>query len=142
MRETRQATGFLERAIVAFENATGLHAEARIERRDPDRPDTLLDVFVDERTFRFAAEIKAIDRFQTLGTIKANEHLAQDPPLLVAPYVTEAIAERCRELHLPFIDAAGNAFISEDYSGEIYRYAAGGGSKRNRSPNCSRRFSR
>lgn len=111
MRETLEATGVLERAIVAFENATGLHAEARAEPRGPDRPGALLDVFVDERTVRFAAEIKTVDRFQTLGTIKARERLAQNPPLLVAPYVTEAIAERCRELHLPFMDEAGNAYL-------------------------------
>ncbi len=111
MRKILEATGVLERAIVAFENATGLHAEARTEPRDPDRPDALLDVFVNGRIVRFAAEIKAIDRFQILGTIKAKEHLAHDPPLLVAPYITEATAEQCRELHLPFIDEAGNAYL-------------------------------
>lgn len=111
MREAQEAARVLERAIVAFENTTGLHVEARVEPWDRDRAQALLDVFVDDRTVRFAAEIKAIDRFQTLGTIKAKENLAPFPPILVAPYVTEATAERCRELHLPFIDEAGNAYL-------------------------------
>jgi hypothetical protein len=32
--------------------------------------------------------------------------------LLVAPYITRALAERCRELQLPFIDTAGNAYLN------------------------------
>jgi hypothetical protein len=32
-------------------------------------------------------------------------------PLLVAPYMTRALAERCRELHLPFLDTARNACL-------------------------------
>jgi hypothetical protein len=31
--------------------------------------------------------------------------------LLVAPYLTREVAERCRQLHLPFIDTAGNAYF-------------------------------
>ena len=111
MREPLEANGILERAMAAFETATGLHAEVRREPWGLERPDALLDVFVDGRPVRFAAEIKAIDRFQTLGTIMARKGAVPYPPLLVAPYITEATAERCRELHLPFIDEAGNAFL-------------------------------
>jgi hypothetical protein len=32
-----------------------------------------------------------------------------DPPLLVAPYITREVAEHCRQLRIPFIDTAGNA---------------------------------
>lgn len=35
----------------------------------------------------------------------------REPTLLVAPYITREVAERCRQLHLPFIDTAGNAFL-------------------------------
>jgi hypothetical protein len=31
----------------------------------------------------------------------------------VAPYLTPDIAERCRELHLPFLDTAGNVYLHE-----------------------------
>ena len=94
MRETLKATGILERAIVAFENATGLHAEAQAEHWDHlGSPKALLNVFVDERRVRFTAEIKVLDRLQAMGTIKARENLVPFPSLLVAPYVTEATAE-------------------------------------------------
>ena len=33
------------------------------------------------------------------------------PGLLFAPYITHAIAQRCRELDIPFMDAAGNAYL-------------------------------
>lgn len=111
MREPLEANGILERAIVAFETATGLHAEARAVPEGLGRAYALLDIFVEGHTVRFATEIKTIDRFQALGTIKAREGAAPHPPLLVAPYITETTAERCRELHLPFIDEAGNAYL-------------------------------
>ena len=31
--------------------------------------------------------------------------------MLVAPYITREVSERCRQLHLPFIDTAGNAYL-------------------------------
>jgi hypothetical protein len=31
--------------------------------------------------------------------------------LLVAPFITRDVAERCRQLHLPFIETAGNAYL-------------------------------
>lgn len=111
MRQPFEANGILKRAVVAFEKTTGLHVEVQPEPQDKGRPDALLDVFVNDRPIRFAVDIKAVDRFQTLGTIKAKEGLAPYPPLLVAPYITEATAERCRELRLPFIDEAGNAYL-------------------------------
>lgn len=111
MRQPIGETGILERAVVAFEKATGLHAEVWPEPQQQGRPDALLDVFVEKRPIRFTAEIKAVDRFQTLGTLKARDGLVPHPTLLVAPYITEATAERCRELHIPFIDEAGNAYL-------------------------------
>lgn len=34
-----------------------------------------------------------------------------EPGLLIAPRITPEIAERCRELDIPFIDTAGNAYL-------------------------------
>jgi hypothetical protein len=53
--------------------------------------------------------IKTVDRFETPAVIKARR--LRQPPMLVAPYVTREVAERCRDLHLPFIDTAGNAYL-------------------------------
>jgi hypothetical protein len=40
------------------------------------------------------------------------EAASEDATLLVAPYITRALAERCCELQLPFIDTAGNAYLN------------------------------
>ena len=63
---------------------------------------------------RFVAEIKTARHFATIGMVKERLiHLAPGVyPMLVAPYITRALAERCRELQLPFIDTAGNAYIN------------------------------
>src|SRR3989338_3693550 len=111
MRQPIEGNGILERAVAAFEMATGLRAEVRPETQQKGRQGALLDVFVEDHTIRFAAEIKAVDRFQTLGTLKARDGLAPHLPLLVAPYITEATAERCRDLRIPFIDEAGNVYL-------------------------------
>ncbi|MGD9788361.1 MAG: type IV toxin-antitoxin system AbiEi family antitoxin [Sulfuricellaceae bacterium] len=111
MREARREQEILGQAIAALEAATGLHAQVQFEPGGIVGPDALIDIAIDDRAVRFAAEIKAIDRFQTLGAIKARADIAPYPPLLVAPYITEATAEKCRELHLPFIDEAGNAYL-------------------------------
>ena len=111
MRKPIEGDGILERALVAFERVTGLHAEVCSEPQQKGRADALLDVFVEGRPIRFAAEIKAVDRFQTLGTLKAREGFAQHPTVLISPYISEATAERCRDLHIPFIDEAGNAYL-------------------------------
>lgn len=111
MRQPIKENGILERAVAALERATGLRAEVCPEPPQKGRPDALLDVFVDGHPIRFAPEIKAVERFQTLGTLKAKEGAGTPPTLLVAPYITEATAERCRELRIPFIDEAGNAYL-------------------------------
>jgi hypothetical protein len=110
MRQALKTQEILEQAVAALERATGLRA--RVEFEPAGGPGALLEIALDDRPpIRFAAEIQAVDRFQTLGAIHARAATAPYPLLLVAPHVTEAIAEKCRELHLPFIDTAGNAYL-------------------------------
>jgi hypothetical protein len=111
MREPLEAHTTLERAVTAFETTTGLHAEVLPEAGGVGQPDAFLDVFVADHPVRFAAEIQTVDRFQALGAIKAKGDATPFPPVLVAPYITQATAERCRELRLPFMDEAGNAYL-------------------------------
>jgi len=60
----------------------------------------------------FAAEIKPVDRFQTPALVKAQLAHSGHAPLLIAPYITRETAEHCRAIQLPFLDTAGNAFLS------------------------------
>jgi hypothetical protein len=63
------------------------------------------------------AEIKNVDRRLALAQIKTQlegaiaGHLHGYLPLLVTPYMTEAMAEECRRIDLPFVDTAGNLFV-------------------------------
>lgn len=107
IRDAMKDQEVLQLAIAALETATGLHAQMA----DLAEPVALLDIVVGDRAVRFAPTIKTVDRFQTLGTLKAKTDNAQYPPLLVAPHITVETAERCRTLRLPFIDTAGNAYI-------------------------------
>ena len=111
MNAADRAREILRRATDAFEKATGLRAQTRAEPEGLAKPHVLLEIIVEGRAVRFAAEVTPVDRFQTLGAIKDRAGIAPYPPLLVAPHVTEAIAEKCRELRLPFMDEAGNAYV-------------------------------
>lgn len=115
MYQPLKINGVLERALFALEAGTGLQAKIFLHESAPDRDDPNplvdVDVFAGDRAIRFAVEVKNVDRFQTLQAIKAKARPASHPILLVAPYVSEATAQQCRALRLPFIDEAGNAYL-------------------------------
>jgi hypothetical protein len=62
---------------------------------------------------RFVVQIRhAVDRATiALGALKGPA-IPKAKPVLVAPYVSPALAQVCREHDLAFIDCAGNAFLS------------------------------
>jgi hypothetical protein len=108
---TTQEHRVLETALTALHQTTGLAARMlRIVRRDR-AGDAIVEVKTGRRKYRFAAEVKTVDRFETPAMVKARLKDLRKKPLLVAPYITREIAERCRDLHLPFIDMAGNAYL-------------------------------
>ncbi len=111
-----QETEILHSAINALKAQTGL--EIQLERKKPadnrgSRMDGWLRIKNGADAALFAIEVKSVDRFQTPAQAKAQlQRLAPNHrPLLVAPYITREVAERCRALHLSFADTAGNAFI-------------------------------
>jgi hypothetical protein len=66
---------------------------------------------VDGHKHQFCAQVKTVDRFETPAALIAHGKSLPKPPLLVAPYITRDVAERCRQLRCPFIDTAGNAYL-------------------------------
>jgi len=60
--------------------------------------------------FDESRDLETVDSFD-FGTKTAFTMIHREPPLLVAPYITREIAERCRQLGLPFLDTAGNAYL-------------------------------
>src|SRR5580693_1077446 len=100
----------LHAAQQALKRTTGLHADIHpvAAAKNNDDGDAILEVAANQRKRRFRVEVKAVDRFEIPGLIKARTRAHPEPPLLVAPYITREVAERCRQLRLPFIDTAGN----------------------------------
>ena len=118
MAEIREATmttqeqRVLETAIATLNQTTGLNARVLRGIAGQGRAaDATIEVAADRQKYRFAAEVKTVDRFETPAMVKARFKDLDKRPLLVAPYITREIAERCRDLHLPFIDTAGNAYL-------------------------------
>jgi len=102
----------LTEAEHALERATGLAAEIHPAAVGKDGGiGAVLELIRDHRKHRFLVQVKAVDRFETPTLIKATAQAHREPTLLVAPYITREVAERCRQLHLSFIDTAGNAFL-------------------------------
>ncbi|MHB8347398.1 MAG: type IV toxin-antitoxin system AbiEi family antitoxin [Acidiferrobacterales bacterium] len=83
----------------------------KVDRPIDRQPDAIVEIDIGGHTHRYAAQLKRIDRFVTLGAVKNQMDHYDEPGLLVAPRITPEIAERCRELDIPFIDTAGNAYL-------------------------------
>ena len=100
----------LHTAIAALNRTAGVVARV-LPAGAKQRPYAILEIEKDRHKYRFAAEVKNVDRFETPAMVKARFADVRNRPLLVAPFITREIAERCRDLHLPFIDTAGNAYL-------------------------------
>ncbi len=107
---TTQERQVLNTAIVALNRTTRVVARV-LPAGAKQQPDALLEIEKGHHKYRFTAEVKNADRFETPAMVKARFADLRNRPLLVARYITRKIAERCRDLHLPFIDTAGNAYL-------------------------------
>lgn len=102
----------LDRALEALERATGIRGQAL--RNGQGHPaDAIVEIEANGQRHPYVAEIKRVDRFAILRNVQYQcaLHGQGTPPLLVAPRITAETAEKCRELDLQFIDAAGNAYL-------------------------------
>lgn len=102
----------LEAALKAIEGTTGLRGT--VNEGVLRNPDAIVTFGAGKHEYRYAAEIKTVDRFAVLGTIKNKFEAGTLPGLLVAPYITAEVAERCRAMGIQFIDVAGNAYLQGD----------------------------
>jgi hypothetical protein len=123
----RDAEQLLQRAIEAFRQATGIEAQiepAQIQEQLDAGAGAVVAFEKGTGRARYAAEIKlaAIDRFKMLEAWQDLHGIYREPRVLVVPYMTAEMAERCRLLKIPFLDAAGNAYL--DAPG-LFVYVAG-----------------
>ena len=106
----------LDKALAELRQAAGLDGRVvRIERpKGRVRTDALVEFRFAGRKHRFAVEAKAaLDRAETLAPLKERLEQRDPPCLLFAPYVTDNVAKKCRELDLPFIDGVGNVYLKQ-----------------------------
>jgi hypothetical protein len=75
------------------------------------RPDAALRLTLDGRKQTFLVETKRWLTPATLGNVVTRLRILGKDALLVTDYATPAVAERLKELDVPFVDAVGNAYL-------------------------------
>jgi hypothetical protein len=114
---TREAfQDLLDGYVALLAQETGLAVAARVAVFEPmahaKRADALVDIRIEGERQRYVVEYKnKVDRYVLLGQLKTLVQEFEYPGLLLTPYVTPAIAKRCRELEIAFLDGVGNAYL-------------------------------
>jgi hypothetical protein len=107
----------LPRALETLEQTTGVKGrvvQLRPQIADRDRPDAEIVLQINGEEYPYLVEAKTqVDRFATLGNVKAQLDRLGHPGLLFTPQITTAQAKQCRQLDLAFLDLAGNAFLRQ-----------------------------
>jgi hypothetical protein len=105
----------LDRALQRLRDQTGLVAESVVVTPDPVRPCDATVVFRQgDRAFTYLVECRAkVDRVAVLDHVQATLKDGAQPGLLVATYLSPALASHCRRVGLSFLDAAGNAYLHD-----------------------------
>jgi hypothetical protein len=105
------AKSLIAEALRALRESTGIAGEMLIGDSAETSPAVALEV--GGKTLQYSCELKQkIDRYLVLDDLKARSVVSQST-LLVAGPLTEAMASRCRELDVQFIDTAGNAYLTD-----------------------------
>ena len=125
-----QHVQLIETALEGLKRTTGLAAQIILLEQqnalhqDPNqRYDALIEIEAQGRKHQFVVEAKLGVRAELLTQIKALWPREQQPrPLVVAPHITNHLAEKCRKIELQFLDTAGNAYIQDD---GLFIYAIG-----------------
>ncbi len=112
--EAQKDLTLLESALEALEKNTeikGLILETGKMMRPGFRADAIIELRIAGDVRQYIAEVKRVDRLQTIGRLHALFATLPLPGLLVAPRITLGTARKCRELDIQFIDAHGNAYL-------------------------------
>jgi hypothetical protein len=97
-------------ALDALRESTGITAQF-LPQSDHAANRVSLDVA--GKTLLYDCEVKQkVDRFLTLQDMKARAISNRETVLICAP-LTSALAARCHDLDIQFIDTAGNAYITD-----------------------------
>lgn len=103
-------------ALSALNDSSGV--DGRLLIQVTERPTIALHAF--GKTLQYTCDVKRnIDRFAALGDLRARSMQAAESLLVCGP-LSSALAMRCRELEIQFIDTAGNAYLNDGQGLLIY----------------------
>lgn len=104
----------LHDALEVFQKTTKLTAEIQpIPYYTIDEPDALIRIALQDMEWHFDTEVKNRLTRATLILVALQLQKFHRRRLLVTKYVTPQMADQLKKMNIPFIDAAGNAFINE-----------------------------
>lgn len=102
--------GVTEMALEALHASTGIVGKLKPQT---NHAGLAVQLKTAGKTLQYKCEVKhTIDRFQALADLKTRS-LVDRTTLVVTPLLTSALAMRCRELDIQFLDTAGNAYLSD-----------------------------
>jgi hypothetical protein len=113
MKREAQEQHILNAAIEAVHRTTGIRLKAKPQIKKDGR---LIDAEITikgKKKPRFAAEIKKWAQQANFGAMVNQVKRLPGKGMLVADYVDPKMADRLREMKIPFIDTVGNAYINE-----------------------------
>ena len=100
----------LQTALAAFRRETGVTAKLQYSGKSV-KVEVCFARQVPNQKLRFLVDVKTVDRLEIPAAVRAKSAPGAIPRLLVAPFITRESAARCRQIHQPFIDTAGNVFL-------------------------------
>jgi len=112
MRTRKQEQEILRKAIEALERTTDLIVEFYTEIA-PEGHDAVINIKFNDMEMHFAVEIKETFTHAMIGTVVQQLRKNKEKRIIVTKYVTPQIADKLKEVNVPFIDTAGNAYIKE-----------------------------
>lgn len=111
----------LQTALAAFRRETGVTAKLQYSGKR-NKVEVCFALPVPNQKLRFLVDVKTVDRLEIPAAVREKSAQGAIPRLLVAPFVTRESAARCRQIHQPFIDTAGNVFLEAP---GLFIYVAG-----------------
>jgi len=102
-------------ALARFGELTGLRVTQEVLEGGPDpQPDALIKLVEGERHWTYLVACRTlVDRVATLHAVQERIRDFPGEGILIAPHLTADLAMKCQEMGLPFMDAAGNAFLKQ-----------------------------
>ena len=114
VRQETAEQQLLRKAIKAFYRQTGMQLHA--QTGDLDIGDRAIEAIIEVegyRVLRFTAEVKKWAQHKNIAALLEQIRQLPGKGILIADYVNPNMADRLHAADIPFIDAAGNAYINE-----------------------------